>query len=418
VSVERIVATYLVETPGSLEQVAEVIAGEQSSGTFVELIAETPELRARHRATVERVTELETSSSPALLGRYPAGATFRSGEITISWPLENIGTSLINVLPAVLGNLTELIQVSGLRLLNLQLPRSLMQNCPLPGFSVEGTRGIAGVEGRPIIGTIVKPSVGLSPEQTAELVFELALAGVDFVKDDELIASPPYSPLGERLARVETAVERAADITGRKIMVAYNITGELDEMRRRHDQVRQAGGSCVMVCLNAVGLAGLMALSRDGALPIHGHRAGWGALTRHPMLGIDFAVYQTLWRLAGADHIHVNGLDSKFWESNESVARSARMCLEPLLDSGDRAMPVLSSGQWGGQAPETYRLVGSLDVLYLAGGGIIAHPLGPAAGVKAIHDAWTAASAGVDLAEYAVGRPELAASLTTFGRGS
>jgi ribulose-bisphosphate carboxylase large chain len=408
-------ATYLVETPTSLERAAETIAGEQSSGTFVAIAGETAELRARHGAVVEAVAETGESPHPSLTGRYPAGATFRRGTVTIRWPLANIGASLPNVLPAIAGNLTELKDIAGVRLLDLEVPAALAAGCPMPRFSIDGTRRLAGVQGRPIIGTIVKPSVGLSPAETGAFVHELALAGIDFVKDDELIASPPYSPLEDRVATVMSAVDYAADTIGRKVMVAFNITGEVDEMRRRHDAVLAAGGTCVMVCLNAVGLAGVMALARHAELPIHGHRAGWGALTRHPALGLEFVAYQKLWRLAGVDQLHVNGLDSKFWEPNDSVVRSVRACLEPIADPCDRAMPVLSSGQWGGQAPETYRQLQTVDLLYLAGGGIAGHPDGPAAGVAAIRDAWDAAVDGIPLADYARTHHALAKSMATFG---
>jgi 3-oxoisoapionate-4-phosphate transcarboxylase/hydrolase len=274
----RVSATYLIETPRSLEQAAEEIAGEQSSGTFVATPAETSDLKARHRARVERIEDVGTVAEPSLLGRYPAGSRFHRGRVTVSWPLENIGTSLPNLLPAVLGNLTELVDLSGIRPLSLELPREFVEACPRPGLGIEGTRRLTGVRDRPIVGTIVKPSVGLSPEQTAALVHELALADIDFVKDDELIASPPYSPFERRVELVMRSVRSAAEQTGRTVMVAFNITGEIDEMRRWHDAVVNTGGSCVMVSLNAVRIAGVVALARHGSLPIHGHRNGWGML--------------------------------------------------------------------------------------------------------------------------------------------
>ena len=66
-------------------------------------------------------------------------------------------------------------------------------------------------------------------------------------------------------------------------MFAFNVTGEIDEMRRRHDLVLELGGTCVMVNLTGAGLAGVLALRRHAALPIHAHRNGWGALTPLPV---------------------------------------------------------------------------------------------------------------------------------------
>jgi ribulose-bisphosphate carboxylase large chain len=169
-----------------------------------------------------------------------------------------------------------------------------------------------------------------------------------------------------------------------------------------------------MVSLNSVGLVGVDALRRRCALPIHGHRNGWGMLARHPALGMEFSAYQKFWRLAGVDHLHVNGLQNKFFESDESVVRSIKACFKPFL-GGYHAMPVISSGQWGGQAPETYRLTQTVDLMYLAGGGIMAHPQGPAAGCAAIRQAWEAAVKGVVLEEYAREHEALKSSLEKFG---
>lgn len=138
-------------------------------------------------------------------------------------------------------------------------------------------------------------------------------------------------------------------------------------------------------------------------------------LTRHPALGMEFRAYQRFWRLAGVDHLHVNGLQNKFCESDDSVVQSVKSCLEPML-GGYQAMPVVSSGQWGGQAPETFRRTRTLDLIYLAGGGILAHPGGPAAGATALRQAWEAAAANISLEQFARDHAELRQSLEFYGK--
>jgi ribulose-bisphosphate carboxylase large chain len=170
-----------------------------------------------------------------------------------------------------------------------------------------------------------------------------------------------------------------------------------------------------MVSMNSVGLSGVKKLCDQGALAVHGHRNGWGMLNRHPLLGIEFPAYQKLWRLAGVDQIHVNGIANKFWESDDSVVRSIESCLKPFL-GGYFILPVISSGQTGLQAPETYRRTRTIDVLYMAGGGIMAHPGGPTAGVLALRQAWDAAVSGVSLDDYAKTHPELRQQLQKFGK--
>ncbi len=423
---DRVLATYHIETPHPPEQAAEALAGEQSSGTFVAVPGETEALRERHRARVERITAGETVDVPSLSGaRAPKGSSgpvrYHRAEIAVSFPLENMGVNLPTLLSTVAGNLFELSEFSGLKLMDLEMPPAFAAAYPGPQFGIEGTRRLAGVPDRPLIGTIVKPSVGLSPDQTAELVRELAGADIDFVKDDELMADPPHSPLRQRVEAVMRVINEAADRTGKKVLYAFNITDELDAMRRHHDTVLAAGGTCVMVSINSVGLVGVSHLRRHSQLPLHGHRNGWGMYTRHPYLGIAFPAYQKLWRLAGVDHLHVNGLANKFWEPDDSVVTSIKACLTPLFGetnvaSGYQAMPVVSSGQWGGQAPETYRRTQTVDLMYLAGGGVMAHPGGPAAGVRALRQAWDAAVAGTPLEEYAHGHEELRQTLEKFGK--
>jgi ribulose-bisphosphate carboxylase large chain len=409
----RIYADYLIETGLDPADAAEAMAGESSTGTFVQISGETAQLREHHRARVESVSEIDASDDPALPGALGAVDRFRRAQIRLSWPLANTGASLPAVLATTAGNVAELRELSGVRLLDLELPEAFAAHAG-PRFGVSGTRQLVAVEQRPIIGTIVKPSVGLSPDQTAELVRTLALAGIDFIKDDELIADPPYSPLPMRVNAVTRAIEETADRTGRRVMYAFNITDDLEAMKRHADAVERAGGTCLMVSVHAIGIVALADLRRSASLPIHGHRNGFAMVNRYPRLGIEFSAFQKLWRLAGVDHLHVNGLQSKFWEPDESVVRSVRACLKPIFHDSDRVLPVLSSGQWGGQAPETFRKTQTTDLLYLAGGGILAHPDGPAAGVNAIRQAWDAAVAGESLDSYALHHPELAHALARF----
>lgn len=312
----------------------------------------------------------------------------------------------------VAGNLFELQTVTGLRITDLQLPSSFAAAYPGPAFGISGTRKLSGVSQGPLIGTIIKPSVGLSAEETAQQVKALVDGGIDFVKDDELQADGPHCPFEERVYAVMRVVNEAADRMGKKPMVAFNLTGDLDKMRRRHDLVLTAGGTCVMACLNSVGIVGLHELRRHSQLPIHAHRAGWGYLSRSPVLGWDYAPWQKIWRLAGADHLHVNGLGNKFSESDDSVIAAARAVLAPVIDSAHMpAMPVFSSGQTGLQAHGTFAKLGSADLIHAAGGGIFGHPGGVAAGVEAMRESWRAAMHGIPLAQHAADVQPLAAAL-------
>jgi ribulose-bisphosphate carboxylase large chain len=393
----RIEADYWIETPIDPRITAEAMAGEQSSGTFVAVPGETPELKQRAAARVENIVLLDEAAAPSLPVARPINANgpWRRARVTLSWPMDNIGPSLPNLMATVAGNLWELRQLTGLRLLDLRLPLAFAASYGGPKFGVAGTRKLANVRDRPLIATIIKPSIGLSPAETADLVATLCEANVDFIKDDELQSDGAYCPFDQRLRAIMRVVHRHADRTGKKVMFAFNLTGEIDQMRRRHDLVLVEGGTCVMASINSIGLVGMIELGRHAQLPIHAHRNGWGALSRHPSLGWEFTAWQKVWRLAGADHMHVNGIGNKFSETDQSVIVSAKACLMPMF--GDKpclAMPVFSSGQSAKQAYQTYAALQSTDLIFAAGGGILAHPDGPAAGVAALRAAWNAAISG------------------------
>jgi len=416
----RISATYWIETAFPLAQAAATMAGEQSTGTFIRVPGETDELRERYAARVESIRELAPAAMPSLPGSGTPknwDGIRRTAEVTLSWPLENLGPSLPNLLATVAGNLSELKQFSGLKLLDITLPPAFLTRYQGPQFGVAGTRAATGVYDRPIIGTIIKPSVGMTPEATAAQVKTLVEAGIDFIKDDELQSDGPHCAFAERIPAVLAVINAHADRTGKRVMYAANITGDLDEMLLRHDLILQHHGNSAMVSMNSIGLPAMKVLRAHSQLIIHGHRNGWGMYGRSPAIGMSFVAFQKFWRLAGIDHTHVNGLSNKFCEPDDSVIASARACLTPMFPAphpGCEVMPVFSSGQSAKQAPATFAALGTTDLIYAAGGGIMAHPSGPAAGVRSLQQAWQAATLNIDLTTYAQTHPELKAALETF----
>jgi ribulose-bisphosphate carboxylase large chain len=418
---ERIYARYWIETAFPLAQAAATMAGEQSTGTFLRVPGESDELRERFAAKVESIEEGEPAAEPSLPG---AGVpkewdgVRRTAEVVLSWPLHNIGPSLPNLLATVAGNLSELNPFSGLKLLDVTLPPAFLTAYQGPQFGVAGTREFTGVHGRPLIGTIIKPSIGMTAEATAEQVRVLAEAGIDFIKDDELQSDGPHCSFEDRVAAVMGVLNRHRERTGKRVMYAPNITGDIDQMLRQHDEIVAHDGTCLMVSMNSIGLPAMKVVRAHSQLVIHGHRNGWGMMGRSPAIGMSFVAFQKLWRVAGIDHTHVNGLRNKFCETDESVIASARACLTPMFAppaAGCEVMPVFSSGQSARQAPDTYRALGSVDLIYACGGGILGHPMGVAAGVRSLQQAWEAATQGVALTTYAASHAELAAALELFG---
>lgn len=411
----RITARYYIESQIAVEKAAALIAGEQSSGTFVAVPGESDELRERHGAEVVSISRLG-EVDPSLPSRSTPSRV-QAAEIEIEFPLENIGTDISTLLTAVAGNLFELGDLFACRLQDLSLPDEFVVAHQGAAYGIAGTRTLMRADDDVLIGTIIKPNVGLKSHDFRNAVRELARAGIDLIKDDELMTDPAYLPLEERVTIATEEIATAAEVTGRRTMYAFNITGGIAGLERRHDLVVNAGGTCVMLTVPVIGLAALEYLRGFAQVPIHGHRGGLAGSMRHPGLGLSYAVWQKLARLSGADHLHVSGLGSKFYETDAEVAANIRHLLHPL-GSGETALPVLSSGQNVFTPELTWDAVPTNDLLMLAGGGIAAHPDGFGAGVSSLRDAWRAACDGVPLETATTHSTPLRRAFDFFGSRS
>ncbi len=412
-----ITLTYVIETAGSPEKLAAKIASDQSTGTFVALPGETEELKARVAARVIAIRPL----LPAPVPSFPTAEAgpFNRAEADIAFPFDAIGTDLAALYTIAIGGAYSIKGFTGIRVIDMKLPEAFGQAWLGPQFGVAGSRQLTNVHDRPIIGTIIKPALGLRPHETAALVKDVIGADVDFVKDDEKLMSPVYSPLEERVKAIMPMILDRQQKTGKKVMYAWGISAtDPDEMMRNHDVVLKHGGNCAVVNINSIGFGGMAFLRKRSGIVLHAHRNGWDILTRHPGLGMDFKVWQQFWRLLGVDQFQINGIRVKYWEPDESFVESFNAVSTPLFNKDDCPLPVAGSGQWGGQAHDTYERTGkTIDLMYLCGGGIVSHPGGPGAGVKAVKQAWQAAVAGIPLEAYAREHQELAQSIASFADG-
>jgi 3-oxoisoapionate-4-phosphate decarboxylase len=175
--------TYLIETAGSPEKLAHKIASDQSTGTFVPVPGETEELKNRVAARVVAVRPLKPFAVPS----FPASerGPFNRAEADIEFPFDAIGTDLVALMTIAIGGVFSIKGFTGIRIVDMKLPDAFGKAWPGPQFGIAGSRALTGVHGRPIIGTIVKPALGLRPHETAALVKDVIEGGADFVKDDE-----------------------------------------------------------------------------------------------------------------------------------------------------------------------------------------------------------------------------------------
>ena len=417
---DYVIATYYMETQMELAKAADSLAGEQSTGTWTKVGAETQELMKKHRAVLLDVKkddiEIKQPSLPTRtdLDNFEIGKDFNAGTVKIAFPHLNFGPKLANLLSAVAGNLYEIGAFTAIKLLDLQFPRSYLKQFQGPKFGIKGTRERLGVYNRPLVGAIIKPCVGLSPAQLAELAYQGAKGGLDFIKDDELIANPDYNPLKDRVKAVTASLKKAEEETGEKTMYAFNITDRADKILDLHNIVVENGGICVMLNYVTAGFPVLRMLAEHTRVPIHCHRDFFPAFTRSPYVGMTTQVFSKLSRIAGADQLHIGAIMGKLYETDEESLLNAKQCTKPL-NGIKQSLPVSSGGQWAGKVPINYRKFRHIDFIHLSGGGIYGHPDGAEAGARSVRQAWDATLQGIKLEEYARDHIELKRAIEHFG---
>lgn len=390
----------------SLEQAANAVAAESSIGTWTEVATLPLGLREKLRA---RVLCIEGD----LITVAYSAALFEAG-------------NMAQVYSSVAGNIFGMKEVAALRLEAVRFPSEMVAGYPGPAYGVAGIRKVLSIPDRPLVGTIVKPKIGLSPEEQARVLYEAMVAGCDVVKDDENLTSQAFCPFEERLRCCLDAVKRAEDETGCAKGYIPNVTASTEVMLRRAGQVAHLGGRIAMIDLVTGGWAAVQSL-RNAGLPLilHGHRAMHAAFTRGSAHGIAMAVLARSARLCGLDQLHVGTAVGKMEGSAGEVRRSAQALTGAPTEPGEgpegqawavcrAAMPIASGGLHPGHVPAVVSLLGH-DVILQFGGGIHGHPGGTSAGARAARQAVDAVLGGISLAEASASAPELAAALQKWG---
>lgn len=415
---DYIVATYYLETTEDLYVAANALAAEQSTGTWKRVGDETDDLRERHGIKVIGIYPIPgecRQNLPTRIAISGSGMCIRAVVLRLAFPHINFGPKIPNLLSAVAGNLYEIGSFTAIRLMDLEFPGSFLKDFTGPRFGIKGCRDILKVYDRPIIGAIIKPCVGLSAERLAELAYEGAKGGLDFIKDDELLADTSYNSIKDRVKKVMVSLRHAEEESGEKKMYAFNITDRIDRIKELHDIVVEGGGNCVMINAATAGLEAMRELAEYTQVPIHCHRDFAPMWSRSPYIGISFPALTKLFRLCGADQIHCGAIQGKLYETDDEVLWNMRACTLDLGSIKD-ALPVSSGGQWAGKAPVNARKIGHYDFIHLSGAGTYAHPDGPEAGARSIRQAWDAVIKNIPVEEYANENKELARAIEYFGK--
>jgi ribulose-bisphosphate carboxylase large chain len=280
-------------------------------------------------------------------------------------------------------------------------------------FGIEDARKILDVFDRPLVGTIVKPKVGLDPAGTAEVAAAAVRGGLDLVKDDETLTNQSFCPMVKRVDAVMGTLDRLEQDTGRRAFYAVNVTTGADQILERAEKAVDHGANMVMVDVLTAGFSALEVLSRNVKVPVHVHRTMHGALTRDRGHGISMVVIAKLVRLAGGTNLHTGSYLGKMAREIEEND----LCRDALRNEWHglkRVFPVASGGIYPATVHANLDGYG-IDCIVQAGGGVHGHPGGTTSGAKAMVQAAEAWMKRVPLSEYAADHKELETALKFWG---
>jgi ribulose-bisphosphate carboxylase large chain len=405
---DNVVATYYVESRSSSLRAAGVeIAAEESIGTWTEMTLAKHILAKNLQARVfEAVTE-----------------NGNMGVVKIAFPLDLFDYEtggIPNLLSIVAGNLFGISTLNNIRLLHLRFPKKYVSAFKGPKFGIEGVRRLIGTteSRRPHVGTIIKPKVGLDPEETARVAYEAASGGVDFIKDDETLTNQRFCPLEDRVSKVVEALDRVKEETGRTVLYSPDITAEVYGISELADRAIENGAPALMVDVITAGYSAVRLLAEDPSVkvPLHVHRCMHAAMTRNPKHGIAMMIIAELVRLAGGDQVHTGTAAGKMGGAEKEIEeiKGINDFLRGKFYGLKTVFPVASGGIHPGIVPLNIETLGK-DIVIQAGGGIHGHPSGTRAGAMAMRQVVDATMKGVSVQDYAEDHDELKAALNKWG---
>lgn len=373
---------------------------EGSTSSWQRVDEDTPDLR-------EKLTS-------KLIGYYevPAPENTKRAVMQVAFPVGNWEwpVNVPMLLLTIAGNFSEF--PTDTRLLDLYIPKKVAEQFQGPKFGIQGMRDILGVHDRPLSLHIIKPKMGMTPEQTAAQVYETGMGGANLCKDDEMLSELSYCTLEDRLAAVMESIDRVEQETGHKMLYMVSITDEVDKVVDKAHWAVENGANGLLLAYSS-GLSTLRVLAEDPAIQV--------PIMLHPshMLSmlprINFPTLSKLCRLCGADL----QLSPTIWSaipganSAEECYRTAQTLHAPFYHI-KQCWPMPAAGMHPGVVEAVLAEYGT-DIIIPAGGGMLGHPMGYRSGAKAWQQAFDAALADIPLVEAAKENEELRAALEKWG---
>lgn len=346
------------------KKVASAVAAESSTGTWIDVATEKQYMKKLAARVV----------------------SIKGNNVRIAYPLELFEFGNVpQMMSSIAGNIFGMKAVKKLRFNDLQMPKQYVKSFHGPKFGINGIRKLLRVKKRPLVGTIVKPKLGLRTVDHAQVAYDAWVGGCDIVKDDENLSSQRFNPFEKRVRQTIKARNRAEKVTGEKKIYMPNVTAETNEMIKRAKFVKRSGCEYAMVDILTCGWSSLQTLRNANlGLVLHAHRAGHAAFTRGKH-GISMLVVSKLSRLIGVDQLHIGTAEVGKMKQDDNV-KVLENALTKEWFGLKTVFPVASGGLHPGSVPQLIKKMGK-DIIIQAGGGIHGHPKGTIAGAKAMRAA-------------------------------
>ena len=409
-----LIAMYYVEKAPdckNLEHACEEIAKESSIGTWTKIATLSADIAQRLKPSGYHIDE-------------------KNQIVKIAYTKELFeANNMSQILSAIAGNIYGMKVLNKLRLLDITFPKDIVKAYKGPKFGIDGIRNLTKIRERPLLGTIVKPKVGLNEVEHAKVCGEAWSGGLDVVKDDENLTSMSFNKFEKRIEETLKVRDKIEQETGEKKIYMPNITAKLSVMKDRADFVIDHGGEYVMVDIVTVGFSALQEIRdylEDKNTVIHAHRAMHAAFTRDKTHGMTMLALAKIMRLIGMDQLHTGTVVGKMEGDKKEVVEMNKVITESKItgngistldqDWGNikSVLPVASGGLSPLHAPDLIEILGK-NLVYQFGGGCHGHPDGTKAGATAIRQAIDAVLEGSSLVDYARTKPELKKALEKWG---
>ena len=406
---EYVIATYYYESESVdlLKKIAE-LSLEQTTGTWIAVPEETPDVQKKHAGKVLAVYEV-----PDYEMDLPPNVGRRKCVAQIAFPQINFGAQIPMLLSTVIGNIS---MMGRLKLIDLSFGEKFVSPFSGAKFGIDGIRKLLKIEKRPILCNMIKPCTGIPPKVGAKLFYEAAVGGVDIVKDDELIADAPFSRIEERVRELMAAEKRVYEEKGEKTLYAVNVTDRVDKILENARKAIDAGANCLMLNYLTTGISALRMLAEEKNIqvPILAHLDFAGTMYESHNSGMSsHLVLGKFPRLAGADIVVYPCPYAKFRFIREKHIKIALALRTPLYHLKP-IFPMPGGGVHQGMLPTLIEDLGT-DWVIGAGGAIHGHPMGATAGAIAFRQAIDALMSEVPLNEAMKEYKELKASIDAWG---